>query len=1066
MTMHRGVSRSRRAWTAGVALCLTVWMCAAQAAAAGVHATTTSPGHRYYAPVMKTVAIDGDLGEWRWDHPGVVAVTNKTFGLNPPPVVSDADCSGQVQFAWDGRGKHLYVAARVRDQSLVPLAKPTDMPWKCDSLMVSIHAYGAAREQSRMQKTTAWAAHPLFGLSHYGPTTGPRRWTEHTRYVVKPTSDGYTIEAALAMEDVGYVVRHGNKVKFSLILVDHDAGGKFAQLTQPTDGPGFAFWWDLRLRDAKPYAGEIVMSQPQFGVKRPVAFTGEIDAFAPGLRLASLRLKDASGRRVAELPARTPLANGKRVVFSGRFADVALKPGRYQVAAVVDQAGRTSNGAVHAEFEVVASSEPTTGATGRLPDRYMVPDPKRFSVFSSRRQYKRRSITKADYIKLVQRVFTKRYAYYYKQGRKAGLGMWGVFTALPAYALFKHTGDKRYLETGLGFIRHTHEVNAKQNPAIHWPVQHRIVHLYLDEPAVAAADKTWLRQYMPRVVNRVWKQSRPTEWGAMNRSLMWANLLDIAAKLMPDAADAAKWRAYAELNWQSWWPYRDHWENSSDYNGSAMPEYLEWAAWRDPAHLKDPGVFKLVERELYEVTPAGAFPGYGDANPWNLSCYHRMVLFERMATVTRDGRFKWAARRLFDYADRQMEDLFSWHLIYDGACAASSWAYLYADDTVAEKAPDMKSRITRRTDFELVPKDDPLRKELLEKYGITGVYHRMKKGTTLNKLILRAGAGPFAPAAMIELCSDAGHHASTVPNLNSLMCERSVLLCDLGYTERGPEYHNVVFIEDLTGIAPEVRSEVVTVPTLGVGSRATYAVVNVDNYKKWPVTNTRHVLFTQDGLVVVKDLVTFRRPFVARVRQQWQTRQIAPQAGPNWVNTYIPWMMNTGLGLGSGFQRWLNPAWDLLVYFTPQPGRDYEVHDRSLENIWQAIPLRVSQRYRGMPDKDQPIHFTTLLWPHKPELDVKKYVRRIRVLRDDPHVTVFQVEVTDRWRLVLGINDTGRSVTAGPVATDAAAFVLGCHVAKETVKPAHLFGRDVTTFRHNGKALHQAKEKGHVDRAL
>jgi hypothetical protein len=289
-------------------------------------------------------------------------------------------------------------------------------------------------------------------------------------------------------------------------------------------------------------------------------------------------------------------------------------------------------------------------------------------------------------------------------------------------------------------------------------------------------------------------------------------------------------------------------------------------------------------------------------------------------------------------------------------------------------------------------------------------------------------------------------------------------LCDLGYTERGPEYHNVIFIEDLTGIAPETQAEVVTVPTLAVGSQATYAVVNVDHYKKWPVTNNRRVLFTRDGLVVVKDLVTFRRPFVARVRQQWQTRQVSPQAGANWANTYIPWVMNTGLGLGRGYQRWLNPAWDLLVYFTPQPGRDYEVYDRSLENIWQAIPLRISQRYRGLPETGKPLHFTTLLWPHKPELDVAKYVKRIHVLRDDPQVTVFQVDVTDRRRLYLGINDTGTRLTVGPTATDASVFVLWCDVAKETVTPAHLFARDLTAFDLDGTTLYQSKEKSHVDK--
>jgi len=1049
-------------------LCMTVLSCAlwaggmAGADAGAVDTTVTDPAHRHNAGVLEAMTVDGDLSEWPWEPAREIAIHTDTFRLSPPPVRSRADCSGVVQFAWDGKGRYLYVAAKVRDQSLVALAKPDDMPWKCDSLMVSIHAHGAMRERSNLVKTTPWADHPLFGLSYYTDKTGPRKWTPDTRYAVKATEDGYTIEAALALKDVGYDARHGDKLKFSLILVDHDADGKFAQLAQDSEG-GFSFWWDLRLRDAKPYAGGLITSQRSFGPDPDVGFMGEIDAFADGLVLKALRLKTHDGRIVAALPAAKPLTAGRRTLVSGRFGSLKLGAGDYTVVAVITQAGRESDGEVHGKFRIVKSVESETGVVGKLPDRYMVPDPKRYTFYSKRREYKPRKVTREDYIKLVQHVFTEKYSAYYKKGREASVGMWGVFSALPAYALYKYTGDKQYLETGLGFLQHGHEANAKQTPAIHWPTQYRIVELYLNDPTVPEKDKVWLREFIPRVIASVWEKSRPEEWGAMNRSLMWAEFLDIAAKLLPNSPHAPKWKAYAELNWQSWWPYRDHWENSSDYNAGLI-EYLSWAAWRDPKHLKDPEVAKLVEREMYEVTPAGAFPGYGDANPWNLSSYARIPLLERMATVTRDGRFKWAARRLFDYADRQMEDLFSWHLIYDGAASNCAWAYLYADDTVAEKQPVIKSRITRRKAFEAVPKDDPLRAELLQKHGITGVYLRMKEGTTLNKLILRAGASPFAPAGMIELCSDAGHHASTVPNLNYLMCERSILLCDLGYTERGPEYHNVVFIEDLTGIAPEARAEVVTVPTLATGAQATYAVVNVDNYKKWPVTNNRRVLFTNDGLVLVKDLVTFRRPFVARVRQQWQTRQITPKAGANWANTNIPWVMNTGLGLGSGYQRWLNPAWDLLVYFTPQAGRDFEVHDRSLENIWQAIPLRISQRYRGLPEKDKPLHFTTLLWPHKPELDVEKYVKRIHVLHDDPSVTAFRVDVTDRRRIYIGINDTGKVRRFGTVKTDAAVFMVACHVSGETVKPYYMFARGVRVLDFNGKSLLKAKEEGDVDR--
>jgi len=1038
-----------------------------EAAKGGLQVRTVRPARLYTAAARQDVTVDGELGEWRWESANRIAINTATFDLNPPPVESEADSSGVVQFAWDGRDK-LYVAAKVRDQSLVALAKPKDMPWKCDSLMVSIHAYGALRERSHLVKTSQWAAHPLFGLSVYGDKTGPRVWTANTRYVIKRTDDGYHIEAALSLKDVGYHVQHGDRLKLSLILVDHDADGKFAQLVQKGNG-GFASWWDLRLRDARPYAGEVVLSQRKFEPGATVGFTGQIDAFAEGLVLRALRLKNQAGKTVAALEADKRLEAGRRALISGQFRGLELAPGRYELAAVIGQTGRESNGPVHAEFEVVKSVEAETGAVGKLPDRYLAPDPKRFVLSSDRRKYKPRKVTKEDYIKLTQHVFTEKYSYYYKQGREANLGMWGFSSALPAYALFKHTGDRQYLETGLGLLRHCHESNAKNTPAIHWPTQYRIVKLYLNDPAVQDVDREWLSEFMPRVVRQVWAKDQPREWGAMNRSVMWAAFLDIAAKLLPDSPHVPKWKAYAELNWQSWWPYRDHFENSSDYNGvMTLPECLHWAAWRDPQNLKDPEIVRLFEREMFEVTPAGGFPGYGDISAvWNGSCWARIAQFELMANVTRDGRFKWAARRLFDYATRQMEDLFTWHLIYDSASKGCAWAYLAADDTIPEVVPKMKSRITERKRVEPVAKDDPFRKELLEKYGITAAYMRVTSDTIPNKLILRSGADPFAPAAMVELCSDAGHHASTVPNLNYLMCERSLLLCDLGYTERGPEYHNVVFIEDLTGIAPEARPEVVTVPTFAVGSQATYAAVNVDNYKKWPVTNNRRVLFTHDGLVVVKDLVTFHQPFVARVRQQWQTREISPKAGPNWANTHIPWLLTTALGMGGAVQRWLNPAWDLLVYFTPQAGRDYEVYDRSRENIWQAVPLRLSQRYRGLPEKGQPIHFTTLLWPHRPVLEVeKKYVKRIHPLQDDPKVTVFRVDVTDRRRLYLGINDTGKALEFGPITTDAGVFVLACRTQDGAAGPAHLFARDATAFTFNGKSLHEAHEKTHVDRPL
>ncbi len=1026
----------------------------------------TNPPHRYFVAARQDIKLDGNLREWKWDE-SAIRIHAGAFDLNPPPVTSDVDCSAKVQFGWD-EGGLLYLAAEVLDQSLVPLGKSDAMPWTCDSLMLSITTYGATKSSKRYrQKNNVKTANePFFGFSHYSDKTGPRKWTEHTKYAVQKTANGYTIEAAVGLSDIGYSPRSGDRVKVSFILVDHDEDGKFAQLIHRSKGSGEArlgYWYDLRFRNSSPYAGELMPVQARYGEENAIGIVGQIDSFEDGLKLHSIRLKDTNGKTVAELPAKADLPLGRRTIFSGEFAGLQTKPGRYTAVAVIQHRGKLINGDVNAPFEIIASEEADTGVTGKLPDRYIAIDPTRFAFPSDRRKYKPKKITRDDYIDLTRRVYDFE-NYLYSKGRKANAGIHGVHYAFPAYMLFRQTGEEHFLEEALGLVRHAHDAHVKGNPTPHWDTMHKVVELLLNEPKVKEDDRKWLSEFTPRLANRVWTLMRPKEWGAFNRALLWGYFLDIAAKRMPDAPEAKAWKKYADLEWDSWWPYRDHDENSSDYNGASIMGYLDWAEFRNPKYLKDPGFGKWLERYMYQVTPAGGFPGYGDASPWNASAYFWIPVFERMATLTRDGRFKWAARKLFEYAQLQMEDLFSYHMVYDGAASACAWAYFYADDTVPEVMPQMKSRVTQRKRIRHV--DDAFRKKMLDEHDITGLYLRLENESQPDKLILRAGADPFAPAGMIELCSDAGHHMSTVPNLNNLMHQRSVLLTDLGYFEKGPEYHNVIFIEDLTGIAPEASAEIVTVPTMEVASRATYASVSVENYKGWPVTNERRVLFTHGGPVLVKDLVDFKKPFVARVRQQWQTRNISPKAGGHWANTHIPWMLMTGLGLGRGVQRWLNPAWDLLIYFTPQPGRDYEVYDRSLENVWQAVPLRLSQRYRGLPKLGQPIHFTTLLWPHKPELDVDKYVNRIHILRDDPKVTGFRVDLTDQKSIFLGINDSGKEATCGEVTTDASVFVLTCGRDGKSLKPGHLFAVDVSAFSLSGKAVHQSEEQVRVDRGL
>ncbi len=1033
---------------------------------AQVSARQTVVSNRYFAD-QRTITVDGDLKEWNFlDRP--VEITVETGKLDPGPVRSRADSSAMVKAAWDA--KYLYLAAKVKDQSLVALPNEKAMPWNCDSLIFVTSVFGATKGNDRYQqkKTVETSTEPFYGFSYYTEKTGPRKWTPHSRYIAKSVADGYVLEAAIAFEDIGFGPQAGDLVKMAFILADHDADKKFSQISvgfpKKATANSTNSWYDLRFRGAAPFAGEMITSRAKNTADQGVEFLADIDAFTPNLQVKNVAVKDAAGKIVASLPADCALQPGKTTLLTGKLADAKLAPGAYRIAAVVEGPGvKAPAPAAQAMFEIVLSDEPVQGAVGKLPNRYIVPDPYRFYAPSTAWGYKQQTITKDDYLKMVKKVYDFEYASIFSKGEAANAGVHGFGYCMTPYALYKATGDVQYLKPTLGLVKGAIEAAKTSDATPFWINQYKVVTMLSADPNVSAADKKILNDYYPFLVKKLWATERPKEWGAFNRALIWGGMLDIAATTMPNDPAAKDWKAYADLEWNSWWPYRDHDENSSDYNGSSMMDYMDWAEFRNPDNLKDPGMKKWVERYMYQVTPSGGMPGYGDASPWNASFAFWIPVYERMATITRDGRFKWAAHRLLEYANRQMEDWFSYHMVYDSAAVNCAWAYIYADDTVAEAQPEMKSRITERKQVLWV--DDALRKELFDKFGINGLYYKLGEATQPDKLLLRAGGDPFAPCGMIELCSNAGHHMSTVPNLNNFMHMRSVLLTDLGYFEKGPEYHNVVYVEDLTGIAPEVPDEVVTVPAFAAGRRQTYAAINVQNYKNWPVTNDRRVLFTDLGLTLVKDLIDFKQPFVCRLRQQWQVHSITPKSGDNWVNTSMPYVIMSGLGLGRGVQRWINPNWDLMIYFTPQAGRDYEVFDRSLENIWQAVPLRVSQRWRGLPEGGKPVHFTTLLWPHKPILDVDDFARRITVLKDTPETTVFKVVYDDNRTVYLGIND-GAPIELEGIATDARVFYLEGAVKDGKLKATYLYAVGATKFVNGITLLHQTAEKTDVDKNL
>ena len=168
-------------------------------------------------------------------------------------------------------------------------------------------------------------------------------------------------------------------------------------------------------------------------------------------------------------------------------------------------------------------------------------------------------------------------------------------------------------------------------------------------------------------------------------------------------------------------------------------------------------------------------------------------------------------------------------------------------------------------------------------------------------------------------------------------------------------------------------------------------------------------------------------------------------------------LLEDQLGQGGGVQAIRNPAWDLLIYFTPRPDRKHTVSDRFKENIWRNSPVMVRQAWSGITRPGQEFTFTTVLFPHASTMTPKDLLeppagsgepKRIEIAADRDDLTVVKV-ITEpradrrfRYETWVMLNDTGKPAKAGPLESDGLVAVVGHH--------------------HDGKIRHRAVIGGRV----
>jgi hypothetical protein len=700
-----------------------------------------------------------------------------------------------------------------------------------------------------------------------------------------------------------------------------------------------------------------------------------------------------------------------------------------------------------------------------MPQSLAVPDMARVQKFE--RPPVMKSVTKDDYLKFVaemSRTTMTAYAQLVKDPWKYGPD-YGVTAAY----LYLVTKDPFFGD----FAKNAFAATCKwvaANPKAGWVHTENLwlmVKFMRESGQLTAADEPRIRELLVTSARNVclgsydWEKA-PYRRGSGHSSLGPATARWYAARAYLDIPERELFTRYFTLTWNDWWQYRDTSYNDTSYRALWMTIVLECAYLTGEKEeiFTDPEAKKLWERILYTIAPNGAVPNYGDTNGWAASQGYYVFFMEYLATKTRDGRFKTAAHRAFDYMLNHSVNLRDYHFEYDQMVHGAMLAHLVADDTVKEAPLDARSRLLTRKEL--------VRMKLGGKMEFGNYAYNFAPGPrdVPDKIIFNSDGTDTGLWAMIDTCDDADHDIPGTPgNVTALLSEESVLGCHQGYMDRDLVYHNVLLLEDLEGTQYAQKNAVhTTVPAFYDAKTASYARVRVTDYAGFPVDTERQCFFARNGYLLLKDTMAFRSPMRCRLGPCWQTQQIHPVYGATWVDTSIPSLYLTGLGTGGGLHRWKNPARDLLVYNTPQANSTLELVNRYAEQPWRVLPLRLRYAWKGQVNAGDRRHATMLLLPHAPVVNPAEIAAGIKTVADTVDLTVLHITaMKDRDEWVV-LNDTGGPITAGDIATDARQAEVTIITGRTPARRVLMVGG--TFLKYKGETIATGKAEATVEKVF
>jgi len=972
------------------------------------------------------VRIDGDLKEWAVDAAFVVidpAADDKgrviTHHNNDPEnlIKGAQDVSGRAVLAWDDA--RLYVAARVVDDDLrgiKPDGEHNVGPpgWAADSVMFQIHSF-----RQPLKTNTPYSDSPFLALRYEvrpegrGQLLGNERgqldkadnyWKlpQGSQFACRETDDGYVVEAAVPWAALEFAPLAGEILYCSFLLGDIDDGEALNQLgwnfRPPRERPVFRLFERPEAVAVLTPATRAVVVGSRWSVRY------QADALAQDVELKRLVLACPEGKTV-ERPLNVTLSKGKRAAEVVGFDAIPGPPGAAQarLEAVI---GGTTVALAEAPFEISPPQPPPplvknpAGEINRMrPDRipHHAQDDHRRKIIrhgfvTDKTGYERYILTHVkNYIDVLHPVYVK------------GKSKWIDGSVLKCYALWKVTGDQKYAD----WVRQGLEVVAERQTAS--PDIRQLTRLMVLRHFIWQHDpETDLaRPGLEQVIAKAWAHFAKnhedwffTEWGYHNRCWhRWGNftLVDHFARATGQPT-GPRMREYIDWHERELVRIGDSTDNSSGYHWVFFhyPVVVHAALGTLEELPQHQGYVDALTRYRQCSSPSGAVPHFGDTSGWLTGAGAALGYYEMMGRLTRDGRFRWQAHRIAEYLYNHVWPRHDqYHGPRDNIAAGFCLAWLWADDSIGPKPPSTGSRVTFRPRVVKLPDDEKGAKPGLN-------WGKLVEEKVPDKLILSSGNGAEGLWALVELLEKGGHCGQLPGHVAVLMRHDAALLAGQGYYEKSQDFNNVVWVEDLEGIAADPRPVRTEAPRLVEDPQVTHARIRVLRYGGLPITAVRDIVFVKNAFLVVKDRLTFHAAMKVRVGPCWQTRNLGPDCGGNWFNTYYDQLYHTGLGLGRGVHAVRNPAWDLLVVFSPRSDCRQSVLDRYDDNPYRVSPIQLRQVWTGIARRGETRTFTTVLLPHAPAFDLKPYVQDVQFLVDNDSATLVrvrvEVELHRHWR--------------------------------------------------------------------